>query len=66
VRRSITFIMPVVRALHAVACAFVGIRRDRRSLTDLGVRPRHIVIAAILCLLLLIGGLVSIVRWVLG
>jgi Protein of unknown function (DUF2970) len=52
-------------AIAAVLCAFVGIRRSNPSLADQGVRPIHIIVSALLCVIALVAMLVSIVRLVL-
>lgn len=53
-------------ALVAVLSAFIGIRKRGASLADQGIRPQHIVIAALLCAAAFVTTLLLIVRWVIA
>jgi amino acid transporter len=53
-------------AIVAVLSAFVGIRKRGASLADQGIKPLHIVLAAILCVASLIAGIVTIVHLVIA
>lgn len=52
-------------ALGAVLSAFFGVRKSKRSLAEHGVKPIHLVLAALLCVLTLVVTLIGIVRFVL-
>jgi Protein of unknown function (DUF2970) len=49
-------------AILAVLSAFVGIRKRGAALADQGIKPQHIVVAAILCLAMLVVSIVSLVQ----
>ncbi len=44
--------------------AFFGIRKDRASLTDQGIKPAHIVFAGLLLGAAFVGTLITVVRFV--
>jgi amino acid transporter len=53
-------------AVVAVLCAFVGIRKGSASLADQGIKPAHVVLAALVCVLALIACIVTIVHLVIA
>jgi Protein of unknown function (DUF2970) len=53
-------------AIVAVLSAFIGIRKRGASLVDQGIRPFHIVLAALLCVAALITTIIAIVRIVIS
>jgi hypothetical protein len=61
-RRAPSFLAAIV----AVLSAFIGIRKRGASLSDQGIKPLHIVLAAILCVVALIAGIITIVHVVIG
>lgn len=51
------------RAVRTVLSAFIGIRGERHSKEDLArVTPLQIIVTAVLCAVILMGGLLLIVR----
>ena len=63
VRRRGNFLQTV----KAVAWAFFGVRNSREYRKDIGeLNPLHVLLAGLIAALLLIGGLVLLVRWVLA
>lgn len=55
----------LARSLKLVAWSFLGIRRSSAHRDDLArIQPLHIVVAGLVALLVFIGALVLIVRWV--
>lgn len=49
-------------AIVAVLSAFVGIRRKRAALRDGSLRPHHVIVAALLCVAVLVASIVLLVR----
>ena len=53
------------RSLKAVAWSFLGIRRNAEFQQDLArVNPMHIIVVGIAGVLVLVGGLMMLVNWV--
>jgi Protein of unknown function (DUF2970) len=53
-------------AIIAVLCAFIGIRKRGASLADQGIKPLHIIIAALMCAGIFVSTLIFIVRLVIA
>jgi Protein of unknown function (DUF2970) len=49
-------------AVRAVLSAFIGIRRHGAAQQDQAIRPVHLLLAALICVALLVGALVVVVR----
>jgi hypothetical protein len=63
VRRKGSF----AQSMKAVAWSFFGVRRSSDYERDVGnLNPVHVVIAGVLAVLIFIGVLVGVVRWVVG
>ncbi len=55
------------QTLKAVAWSFFGVRKASGQEQDVQeINPAHVVIAGVLAALLLVGGLLLLVRWVIG
>jgi hypothetical protein len=55
-----------VAAVLAVLSAFIGIRKRSSANADQQIKPLHVVIAALLCVILLVVLIVSLVRFIIG
>jgi hypothetical protein len=55
-----------VAALLAVLSSFIGIRKRSAATEDQQIKPVHIVVAALLCVALLISLLIALVRFIIG
>jgi hypothetical protein len=56
-----------LRSMKLVAWSFLGIRSSSGYREDLSkVNPMHVVLAGLIGVLLLIGGLIGLVNWVVG
>ena len=54
-----------LRSVKAVAWSFVGIRKNSEYKEDLAqVNPFHVIVVGIAGALLLVGGLIALVHWV--
>ncbi len=53
-------------AMIAVLSAFIGIRKRGASFADEGIKPLHIIVAALLCVGIFVGTLIFIVRLVIA
>jgi hypothetical protein len=57
----------LLQTMQAVAWSFFGVRRSKDYEQDVAkLNPVHVVIAGIVGALVFIGGLVLLVRWVIG
>jgi hypothetical protein len=57
--------MSLARTAKAVAWAFLGVRRKSEYEQDLGqIKPVHIILAALAAVVLLVGGLMALVHWI--
>lgn len=57
--------MSFLRTAKAVGWALIGVRNRKGYEEDLGgLKPHHILITALLAVVLLVGGLIALVHWV--
>ena len=57
----------LLRTIKAVAWSFLGIRQNSASQEDMSrLNPIHVIVAALLGVILFVGALVALVKWVVG
>lgn len=55
----------LLQTVKAVAWSFVGIRKNSEYQKDLAsLNPLHIIVVALVAVLLLVGGMIALVHWV--
>jgi Protein of unknown function (DUF2970) len=55
-----------IAALLAVLSAFIGIRKRSAATEDQQIKPIHIVVVALLCVVLLVSLLIVLVRFIIS
>ena len=57
--------MSLLRTLRAVAWAFLGVRKRKGWEDDMQqLNPLHVVVVALVAVVLLVGGLIALVNWI--